>query len=147
MNLLFGGVDIRSKAANVGLLLLRVYAGLSLAFAHGIGKIPPSERFIAGVANLGFPMPSLFAWAAGCSDLLGGMFLAIGFMTRPAAFFVAFTMGVAGLITHAADPFGRKEKAFLYLFVAIVYMLVGAGRYAVDGFIKRQEEIVNEDSW
>ena len=104
MNLLFGGVDIRSKAANVGLMLLRVYAGLSLAFAHGIGKIPPSERFITGVANLGFPMPSLFAWAAGCSELLGGVFLAAGFMTRPAAFFVAFTMGVAGLITHAADP-------------------------------------------
>ena len=147
MNLLFGGVDIRSKAANVGLMLLRVYAGLSLAFAHGIGKVPPSERFIAGVANLGFPMPSLFAWAAGCSELLGGVFLAIGFMTRPAAFFVAFTMGVAGLITHAADPYGRKEKAFLYMFIAIVYLLVGAGRYAVDGFIKRQEEIVNEDSW
>ena len=147
MNLLFGGVDIRSKAANVGLMLLRVYAGLSLAFAHGIGKIPPSEGFIAGVTKMGFFAPSLFAWAAGCSELLGGVFLAAGFMTRPAALFVALTMGVAGLITHAADPFGRKEKAFLYMFVAIVYMLVGAGRYAVDGFIKRQEEIVNEDSW
>lgn len=147
MNLLFGGVDIGSKAANVGLMLLRVYAGLSLAFAHGIGKIPPSEGFIAGVTKMGFPAPSLFAWAAGCSELLGGVFLAAGFMTRPAALFVAFTMGVAGLITHAADPFGRKEKAFLYMFVAIVYLLVGAGRYAVDGFIKRQEEIVNEDSW
>ena len=33
------------------------------------------------------------------------------------------------------------------MFVAIMYLLVGAGRYAIDGFIKRQEEIVNEDSW
>ncbi len=147
MNLLFGGIDIRSKAANVGLMLLRVFTGLSLAFGHGIGKIPPSERFISGVTNMGFPIPVLFAWAAGCSELFGGVFLAAGFMTRPAAFFVAFTMAVAGLITHAADPYGRKEKAFLFMFVAIMYLLVGAGRYAIDGFIKRQEEIVNEDSW
>lgn len=147
MGILFGGVEIRSKAANLGLVLLRVYTGLSLALAHGIGKIPPSEKFITNVTNMGFPLPALFAWAAGCAELFGGVFLAAGFMTRPAAFFVACTMAVAGLITHAADPFGRKEKAFMYLFIAILYMLVGAGRYAIDGFIKRQDEIVNQDSW
>jgi len=147
MGFLFGGVDIRSKAANVGLMLLRVFAGASMALAHGLGKIPPSERFIEGVTKLGFPMPAFFAWAAGGSEALGGIFLAAGFMTRPAAFFVAATMGVAGLITHAADPFGRKEKALLYLFIAVMYMLVGAGKYSIDGFIKRQDEIANKDSW
>jgi putative oxidoreductase len=146
MGFLFGGVDIRPKAGNVGLMLLRIYTGLSLAFAHGVGKVPPSEGFVGGVTKLGFPMPALFAWAAGSAELFGGVFLAAGFMTRPAAFFVAFTMLVAGLIQHAADPFGRKEKAFLFLFIAILYMLIGAGRYSVDGVIKRQDEM-NEDSW
>ena len=147
MGILFGGAEIRSKAANVGLMLLRVFSGAAMAFGHGLGKIPPSERFIAGVTKLGFPAPALFAWAAGASEMLGGIFLAAGFMTRPAAFFVGITMAVAALITHAADPFGRKEKALLYLFIAVMYMLVGAGRYSIDGFIKRQDEIANEDTW
>ena len=144
MNLLFGGVGIRSTGGNIGLLILRVFSGLSLAFAHGIGKIPPSERFIEGVGKLGFPMPTVFAWAAGSSELLGGVFLAAGFMTRPAAFFVAFTMLVAAFLQLAADPFSRKEKALLFMCVAIFYFFVGAGRYSVDGFIRKQDDILDE---
>lgn len=147
MSLLFGGVGIQSKAANVGLFLLRVFTGLSMALAHGIGKIPPSERFVEGVARNGFPLPALFAWLAGSAELFGGVFLAAGFMTRVSAFFVACTMLVAGFVAHAADPFGRKEKALLFLFIAVMYMLVGAGRYSLDHLIKRQDEIVNQDSW
>jgi putative oxidoreductase len=144
MNLIFGGVGIRSTAGNIGLLILRVFAGLGLAFAHGIGKVPPSERFIAGVVKLGFPLPTLFAWAAGASELLGGVFLAAGFMTRPAAFFVACTMATAAFIRHAADPFGGKEKALLYLCIAIFYFFVGAGRFSIDGFIRKQDDILDE---
>ena len=144
MNLIFGGVGIRSTAGNIGLLILRVFAGLGLAFAHGIGKVPPSERFIAGVVKLGFPLPTLFAWAAGASELLGGVFLAAGFMTRPAAFFVACTMAAAAFIRHAADPFGGKEKALLYLCIAIFYFFVGAGRFSIDGFIRKQDDILDE---
>lgn len=147
MSLLFGGADIQSKAANVGLAALRIFTGLAMSLAHGIGKLPPSERFIEAVGRQGFPLPALFAWAAGCSEAIGGVFLAAGFMTRISAFFVAFTMAVAGLVAHAADPFGRKEKALMYLFIALMYMLVGAGRYSIDGLIKRQDEIVNKDSW
>tara|TARA_Y100000588_G_scaffold263877_1_gene278595 strand:+ start:8592 stop:9026 length:435 start_codon:yes stop_codon:yes gene_type:complete len=144
MNLLFGGVGIRSTGGNIGLLILRVFSGLSLAFAHGIGKVPPSERFIGDVEKLGFPMPALFAWAAGASELLGGVFLAAGFMTRPAAFFVAITMFVAAFLQHAADPFRGKEKALLFLCIAIFYFFVGAGRFSVDGFIRKQDAILEE---
>lgn len=144
MNLFFGGEVVRSTAGNIGLLILRVFSGLSLAFAHGIGKVPPSERFIEMVGKLGFPLPGLFAWAAGASEFVGGIFLAAGFMTRPAAFFVAITMLVAAFLQHAADPFRGKEKALLFLCVAIFYFFVGAGRYSVDGFIVKQEEILEE---
>jgi putative oxidoreductase len=67
-SLVFGGAVIESALANVGLTILRVFTGLSMAFAHGLGKIPPSERFVEGTANMGFPMPEFFAWAAGLSE-------------------------------------------------------------------------------
>ena len=147
MSFLFGGTPIPTKAANVALALLRIFTGLAMALAHGYGKVPPSDRFIQGVAKNGFPVPSFFAWAAGSAELFGGVFLAAGFMTRVSAFFVSVTMLVAGMIAHAADPFAKKEKALLFLFISIFYMIVGAGRYSIDGMIKRQDEIMNEDSW
>ena len=56
--LVFGGSVIESIPANVGLAILRVFVGLSMALGHGLGKIPPSERFVGVIENLGFPCPS-----------------------------------------------------------------------------------------
>jgi putative oxidoreductase len=138
--ILFGGDGGGSRVADAGLLLVRLFAGLALAFAHGAGKMPPSERFAAGVAELGFPAPEVFAWAAGLSEFLGGLLLAIGLLTRPAALAIAFTMGVAAFGRHAADPFADKEKALLFLAVALMFLLVGSGRYGLDRLIYRRRD-------
>jgi len=134
--LVFGGAVIESTLANVGLTILRVFTGLSMAFAHGLGKVPPSERFVEGTANMGFPMPEFFAWGAGLSEFGGGLFLALGLFTRPSAFFLCCTMFVAGFIRHAADPFGGKEKALLFLAISLAFLLIGAGKYGVDAWVR-----------
>ncbi|NIR47720.1 DoxX family protein [candidate division KSB1 bacterium] len=136
--LLFGGSDIADGATNWGLTILRVFSGLALAFGHGIGKIPPSDGFIQGVAKLGFPLPGFFAWAAGCSEFFGGILLAAGLVTRPAAFFILCTMSTAGFIRHAQDPFTTKEKALLFAAIALLFLLIGAGKYGVDVVIRRK---------
>jgi putative oxidoreductase len=115
---------------------LRVVAGLLLAVLHGSGKVPPSEELIAGVTGLGFPAPSLFAWLAGLAELIGGVFLAVGFLTRPSALVIAFTMLVAVFGAHASDPVNVKELGLLYLVIALVFLTRGAGRWSVDRFIK-----------
>lgn len=125
------------RAGEVGLLVLRVFAGLSLALAHGWMKLPPSEQFIDGVGNLGFPVPGAFAWAATLAEFAGGILLALGLFTRPAAFFVLFTMGVAAFGQHLRDPFSVKEMALLYGAIALMYLLKGAGRLSVDALLRR----------
>ena len=117
---------------------MRLFAGLSMALAHGLGKLPPSERFVEGVAKLGFPAPAFFAWAAGLSEFLGGLLLAIGLFTRPAAAMILITMLVAGLHRHAQDPFKDKEKAFLYAAIALACLGLGAGRASLDHFRERR---------
>lgn len=125
-----------SLGRELSMTALRVYVGLAMAFGHGWGKVPPGDGFVEGVTGLGFPMPYVFAWAAAFSEFAGGLLLAIGLFTRPAATLVACTMFVAGVVFHAADPFNRKELAFLYLVIALVFMFRGAGRFSVDRFIR-----------
>ena len=71
--LLFGGSRLDNRS-DFALTLLRVFAGLAMAFGHGLGKLPVSDKFISGVEDLGFPMPFIFAWAAAVSEFLGGLF-------------------------------------------------------------------------
>ncbi|MDX1531293.1 MAG: DoxX family protein [Rhodothermales bacterium] len=142
---LFGGPGGAAPIADAGLLVLRLLAGLALAFAHGLGKIPPSEQFVGMVGGLGFPLPGLFAWAAGLAEFGGGLLLAVGLLTRPAALVVAINMAVAFFLAHADDPFGQAEKAYLFGAVALLFLLAGAGRYSVDAVIRgrRGEQVVS----
>ena len=115
---------------------LRVVAGLLMAVLHGYGKFPPSEQLIGGVSNLGFPAPALFAWLATIAELVGGIFIAVGFLTRPAALMVFVTMFVAVFGRHATDPLNVKELAILYMFISLIFLARGAGRWSIDRFIK-----------
>lgn len=133
---LFGGAGGGSSTSDLGLLLLRVFVGLTLAFGHGIGKLPPSERFLAGVAEMGFPLPILFGWAAALSEFAGGVLLALGLLTRPAALFVGITMAVAAFIRQAGDPFAERELALLFGAVAVMLLLTGAGQYSIDARLR-----------
>lgn len=138
LNKLFFSVTRESSLTNeLSLTALRVFAGLAMAFGHGSGKVPPSEKFIEGVAGIGFYPPEVFAWLAGLAEFGGGLCLAAGFATRPAAFSIFFTMIIAAFVRHSADPFRVKELALLYLFVTIVFAIRGAGRWSIDRFINR----------
>ena len=135
--ILFGGEVGLSLPANVGVTLLRIFAGVSLALAHGSGKLPPSEGFVSGISTMGFPMPVFFAWAASFSEFFGGIFLALGLFTRLSGFFIAMVMLVALLGVHRADPFQKQELAFLYLFISFAFMLKGSGDWSIDSFLRK----------
>ncbi|HET7747309.1 MAG TPA: DoxX family protein [Vicinamibacteria bacterium] len=138
---------------DAALLVLRV-AGLGLLLLHGIGKmkglLAGTSQFPASVANLGFPLPTVFAWAAALTEVVGGTLIAIGLFTRVAAAFAAFTMAVAAFGRHKAHlwvlgqaglysvspeqarAWGSPELALAYLLIFVALALAGAGRYAVD---------------
>jgi putative oxidoreductase len=134
-NLLFG-THTTGPVGDLGLLFLRLFAGLALAFAHGINKLPPSERFVGRVAGFGFPAPEVFAWLSGFAEFGCGILVAIGLLTRPAATIIVGNMVVVVLFAHAGDPFGRRELPLLFGFVFLMFVLVGAGRYSVDALIR-----------
>ncbi len=134
---LFGGSIESSPLADVGLLVLRLATGFALALSHGYGKLLDPNRFIStAVAGLGLPAPTLFGWLAIFSEFFGGILLALGLLTRPAAFLVLGVMLTAFFGIHAADPFARKELALLYGLIAVAFLLKGSGRYGFDALLR-----------
>jgi len=134
--ILFGGESGLSIAANAGLTLLRIFTGVSLMMAHGSGKLPPSEGLITRAGEFGFPVPIVFAWAAALSEFVGGAFLALGFLTRVSSFFICCTMLTALIGVHRADPFQKQELALLYFFIALAFLLKGAGDWSIDRYLR-----------
>ncbi len=133
--LLFGGVKMTSAVGDLGLLILRVFTGLSLAYAHGWSKVPPGEGFVKTVTSMGFPAE--MAYLTMLAEFFGGLALAAGLLTRPVALAIVINFLVAGFIAHAADPYDRKELPFLFLAVSTMFLCVGAGRFSVDRLLKK----------
>ena len=135
--LLFSNVYLSSFKANIGIAILRIYTGVSMAFGHGINKIPPSGKFAENVASMGFPCSKLF--------LMGSGHIRIWWRTTyclrphdPTSIFFSWCNYVRRSIhSPRTSPFMQKEKALLFLFITILLILVGAGKYSIDRMIHR----------
>lgn len=108
--------------------VFRFVFGLLFLF-HGLQKF----GLIAGPGAV--PLMSRQG-AAATIELVGGALVAIGLLTRPAAFIASGTMAVAYFMTH--QPRGlwpivnHGELAVLYCFAFLYIAARGAGRFAVD---------------
>ena len=117
---------------NIALLILRLVFAGSMIYGHGLGKL---NKLISGDLSFGNPIgigeaPTLIL--AVFSEFFAPIFILIGFKTKFFSFFPAATMFVAAFIVHMGDPFGRVEKALLFLTVFTILMLTGPGKYSID---------------
>ena len=118
--------------ADLGLLLLRLGVGLSMAYGHGLGKV---TRMASGDFQFGDPIgigpaPSLIL--AALAEFVCALAVAAGAWTRLAAIPPVVTMAVAALFVHADDPWGKKELAVLYFVAFATLVFTGGGRFALD---------------
>jgi putative oxidoreductase len=121
--------------ADIGILLLRVFIGTAM-MTHGIAKMAGGmEQFTGFVASLGVPAPHVMAFLAAFSESVGAALLAVGLLTRPAAFMIVCTMSVAIFGALHGQPFAKQELAWLYVMPALMFLLKGAGRWSVDFMI------------
>jgi len=122
---------------NIGILLLRLWFGLSIFWIHGLDKAIHMGDTIKSFGEGG--IPSYLAVCAILSECLASLCVAVGFATRCAALAVGTTMFVAFSHAHhyvldpkAPFPPGSGEMAFLYLGAFAVIFFTGGGRFSVD---------------
>ena len=123
---------------NVGLPILRVFIGAAL-LTHGWGKMFGGlGGFIEGVGKMGFPAPTVLGFLAAFAESFGAILLAIGLLTRPAAFLIVATMAVAVFGAHGGQGFAKQEAAWLYLVPALFFLLKGAGQWSLDRLVSKK---------
>jgi putative oxidoreductase len=131
-------IPANSWNTDLGLVVLRVVAGISLALLHGWGKMPPPEQFVGMIRGMG--MPGIMAWLVAFAEFFGGLLIAVGFLARPAALVLIIQFVVVVLVAHAPDPIARRELGLLYLAISTVVFLAGPGRFSVDGILWKQKD-------
>lgn len=118
---------------------LRVVAGVALVI-HGAGKIGSPLANIEMVEGLGF-YPGIF-WSPllAFTEFFGGMLIAIGLLTRPAAFAGMFVLLVTvwfHWITLGQGYMG-SEKSILWSAIFLFFAVRGGNRHSVDARLGRE---------
>jgi len=125
-----------------GLLIARVGFGLGFVWYHGWPKLSGGMERMTGTGRamesigLGFA-PELFGVAAALAETLGGLFLALGLLYRPAAFAIAIVMFVATM-NHIVTGQGTAAHSFKNFWVLLGLGIVGPGRYSLDHMLSER---------
>jgi putative oxidoreductase len=118
----------------------RIYAVFRLVFGilyacHGAQKLFGAFGSPAMTSN---PM----MLAAGIIEFVGGLLIAVGFLTSWAAFIASGQMAAAYFMAHAKGGFwpivNKGELAVVYCFAFLYIAARGGGPYSVDGMMRRK---------
>jgi putative oxidoreductase len=128
----------------LGFALIHVVLGALLA-GHGAQKlfgafgVPGLDGFSGFLGSLGLRPARPLAVAAGASELVGGLLLALGLATPLAALLIVAVMVVAARTAHAGKGVwagdGGWELNLVYGVVAVGLAATGPGPWSLDAVI------------
>jgi putative oxidoreductase len=127
------------RSADIGLLILRVGAGVMLLLGHGWGKLMHFSERVGSFADPIHLGPQASFMLVVFAEVFCSALVAVGLMTRLAVIPLVIFFLVAGLIQHADDPWNRKELAFLFL-VAFPAAALHRARALLDRCAHREEK-------
>lgn len=119
------------------LSLVRIVVGL-LFMEHGLMKlfhIPAAQPGETG------PLPALLV-VAGIIEMVGGGLIALGLLTRVAAFLCSGEMAIAYFTAHAPHSLwpavNQGDAAILFCFVFFYLVFAGGGEWSLDSVIAKR---------
>ena len=133
-----------AREREIGLTVLRVVVG-AIFVAHGAQKffLLGIPAVAGGFAQAGLPMPSLLAPFIASVELLAGIALIAGLLTRLAALGTAFTMLGAMSFVHLKGGFFLPtgiEYTVTLLAASLALIFTGPGAFSLDALLARRFE-------
>jgi putative oxidoreductase len=126
------------------LLFVRLYWGWQL-IQSGWGKLHHLDKVTEFFTSLNLPVPAQTAVAISCLEFFGGIFLAIGLLSRLTALALTINLIVAyitadreALFSIFSDPDKFYAAApYTFLVASVIVLLFGPGKFAVDYLLDR----------
>ncbi len=120
-------------------LFLMPHGAQKLFGVFGGGGLSGTANFLA---QIGIEPALPAAVLLGLTEFVGGLFLALGLLTRPAALAIVVLMAVATFHVHLSNGFfwtnGGYEYPLLWGLIALGFVLRGGGHYSLDARIGRE---------
>jgi uncharacterized membrane protein YphA (DoxX/SURF4 family) len=139
------------------ILILRLMAG-GVFFSEGILKFVYPNQGVGRFTKLGFPIPEITAHFVAVTEIVGGLLLIFGLLTRLASFYFIFEMIIAILSTKIALYLGTSplplppalpkvgfwavmhetRSDYAQLMVCLFLLIEGAGARSLDKVLKQR---------
>jgi putative oxidoreductase len=125
-----------NRAIEISYFLLRVVSGLLFLQAGGMKLLGWFGGMPGGATA---PLWSQI-WIGGVLELVGGILIMLGLLSRPTAFILSGEMAVAYWQFHAPNGFwpiqNHGEPAVLLCFIFLFIAAYGGGGWSLDGLIR-----------
>jgi putative oxidoreductase len=135
-----------TRQLDIALAVLRLAIG-AVFIAHGGQKVfvYGIEGVVGSFGQMGMPMAGIVGPLVAFGELLGGIALVLGFLTRAAGAGLALIMAGALFLVHLPAGFflpNGIEYVLVLFAAAVAFALTGAGAYSVDAIIARRTQPV-----
>ncbi len=143
------GLSPGGRIADFGPLLARVIVGVIMA-AHGLQKLVmgPGAFGSSMLGAMGVPFPTFMGYVVVFVELVGGILLILGLLSRLAALLLTINLLVAillvkvqiGLISPTDPPAVGAELDLALIAGFLVILLMGPGKLALDRMLGIEAE-------
>src|ERR671931_2721735 len=128
------------KLAQYGPLPIRILAGIAFII-HGLPKlsnIAGAEHFFANMVGL----PAAMALPVGLLEVIGGIALVVGVLTRTASILFIIEMIGSTIVAKLSKGFvGGYELDLLLMAISVSLLLTGPGRISIEWDVLKRELI------
>ncbi len=144
------GLAPLAQFAGYAPLVVRVIVGIIMA-THGLQKLQGGPANFGNVlAGLGVPLPVFMGFVVTFVELIGGILLIVGLLSRLAALLLTIDLVVAILLVKTGVGFVVQGQAGAELDLALiagflVILLAGPGNLSADQALGLEPDIVAEE--
>jgi len=124
-----------------GVILIRLIVGLFMCY-HGseVFDHQKMDDYAKWMSDLHFPSPGLMAYLGKGTELVAGVLLLSGFLTRVAVIALIITMLTIIFFMGKGDIFMDDQHPFLFVLLFLVIFFTGPGKFSLDYLLFREKE-------
>lgn len=141
MKKLYAYLDKLDIIRDIPLLLIRVVLAYGF-WSPGMKKLENFDSIVGWFSSLGIPFPTLNAFLATATELVGAILLLLGLFTRLISIPLIIVMFVAIFTVHLVNGFEASNNGYeiplYYILMLLTLVGFGSGKLSLDYILQKK---------